>query len=72
MRSDLRLTTQPHTPKVAVPLARRPEGTRSLHKAGLSWAEIGSLVGQRSHSVTADVYAHAMIDGGYRETSRAL
>jgi hypothetical protein len=49
-----------------------PEGTRPLHKAGLSWAEIGSLVGQRSHSVTVDVYAHAIIDGGYREIGRAL
>ena len=40
-----------------------------LHKQGLSWAEIGGLVGQRDLSTTADVYTHVV--GDYREVDRA-
>jgi integrase len=32
------------------------------HRAGVSWAEIGSWVGQRSLSVTADTYTHVLVD----------
>jgi integrase len=39
------------------------------HKAGLSWAEVGQRVGQRSRLVTADRYTHALVD--YRELDRA-
>lgn len=41
-----------------------------LHKQGFSWAEIGSLVGQRSKVVTADTYTHVL--GDYREVERVL
>lgn len=40
-----------------------------LHHDGMTWAEIGALVGQRNLSVTADRYTHAMVD--YREIDRA-
>jgi integrase len=33
-----------------------------LHRKGVSWAEIGERVGQRSLAVTADVYSHALVD----------
>ena len=39
-----------------------------LHKQGSSWAEIGERVGQRSKTVTADRYTHALVD--YREVDR--
>jgi integrase len=39
-----------------------------LHKQGLSWAEIGRLVGQRNLSTTADIYTHVV--GDYREVDR--
>jgi integrase len=39
------------------------------HKQGLSWAEIGGLVGQRNLSTTADTYTHVL--GDYREVCRA-
>ncbi len=44
------------------PHALRHRRISLMHKRGLSWAEIGALVGQRSRLVTADVYSHAMID----------
>ena len=34
-----------------------------LHAQGRSWAEIGTFVGQRKLSVTADTYAHVLSDG---------
>jgi integrase len=40
-----------------------------LHRQGVSWAEIGERVGQRSLSVTADTYTHVLVD--YREVDRA-
>lgn len=40
-----------------------------LHRQGVSWAEIGDRVGQRSRIVTADTYTHVLIDG--REVDRA-
>ena len=51
-----------------------PDGLRHrrislLHKQGLSWAEIGSLVGQRNISTTADIYTHVV--GDYREVDRS-
>jgi integrase len=33
-----------------------------LHRQGRSWAEIGSLVGQRSARVTSDTYTHVLLD----------
>jgi integrase len=39
-----------------------------LHRQGESWAEIGSKVGQRNLSVTADRYSHAMLE--YSEIDR--
>lgn len=39
-----------------------------LHRQGVSWAEIGDRVGQRSRLVTADRYSHALVD--YRELDR--
>jgi integrase len=39
-----------------------------LHKRGVSWAEIGGLVGQRDLSVTANTYSHVLIDN--REVDR--
>jgi integrase len=41
-----------------------------LHKQGFSWAEVGTLVGQKSRIVTADTYAHVLLD--YREVDRIL
>ena len=38
------------------------------HRHGMSWAEIGSWVGQRSLSVTADTYTHVLADD--READR--
>jgi hypothetical protein len=34
-----------------------------LHRLGVSWAEIGERVTQRSKLVTADRYTHALVDG---------
>jgi integrase len=39
-----------------------------LPKRGVSWAEIGGLVGQRDLAVTANTYSHVLIDG--REVDR--
>jgi integrase len=39
------------------------------HRRGLSWAEIGDRMGQRSRLVTADIYSHALLDP--RELDRA-
>jgi hypothetical protein len=39
-----------------------------MHKAGITWAEIGDLVGQRSRLVTADTYSHVLLDS--REVDR--
>lgn len=39
-----------------------------LHWQGVSWADIGDRVGQRSKVVTADRYSHALVD--YREVNR--
>jgi integrase len=39
-----------------------------LHRQGVSWAEIGERMGQKSKLVTADTYTHALIDG--REVDR--
>ena len=33
-----------------------------LHRQGRTWAEIGAFVGQRSASVTSDVYTHVLLD----------
>ena len=33
-----------------------------LHLRGVLWARIGEFVGQRSLSVTADTYSHALAD----------
>ena len=33
-----------------------------LHLRGVPWARIGEVVGQRSLSVTADVYSHVLSD----------
>jgi integrase len=40
-----------------------------LHRDGQTWAEIGAKVGQRNLSVTADRYAHVLLDP--REVDRA-
>ena len=40
-----------------------------MHGQGISWAEIGELVGQRSRVVTADTYSHVLVDP--REIDRA-
>jgi integrase len=40
-----------------------------LHRQGVSWAEIGERVGQRSRIVTADRYSHALVDA--REIDQA-
>lgn len=50
------------------PHALRHRRISLLHKHGLSWAEIGALVGQRSRIVTADTYSHVL--GEYREVDR--
>jgi integrase len=39
-----------------------------MHQQGVSWAEIGERVGQRSRAVTADTYSHTIAD--YREIDR--
>jgi integrase len=39
-----------------------------MHRNGVSWADIGARMGQRSKLVTADTYSHAIIDG--REIDR--
>jgi integrase len=44
------------------PHALRHRRISLLHKQGLSWAEIGDKVGQRSRVVTADTYSHVLID----------
>ncbi len=41
------------------------------HRQGLSFAEVGQKVGQRSLSVTADTYTHVLLDD-YREIARIL
>ena len=51
------------------PHALRHRRISLLHKHGLSWAEIGDRVGQRSRLVTADTYSHVLIDN--REVDRA-
>jgi hypothetical protein len=51
------------------PHALRHRRISLLHKDGVSWAEIGDRVGQRSRLVTADTYTHALLD--YREIDRA-
>ncbi len=43
-------------------------GVSLLHKAGLSWAEIGGLVGQTDLATTANTYSHVVAD--YREVDR--
>jgi integrase len=50
------------------PHALRHRRISLLHCQGVSWAEIGERVGQRSRVVTADRYSHALID--YREVDR--
>jgi integrase len=51
------------------PHALRHRRISMLHRQGVSWAEIGERVGQRSKLVTADRYSHALVD--YREIDRA-
>jgi integrase len=51
------------------PHALRHRRISLLHRQGVSWAEIGERVGQRSKVVTADRYSHALVD--YREVNRA-
>jgi integrase len=51
------------------PHALRHRRISLMHRNGLSWAEIGERVGQRSRLVTADTYSHALIDN--REVERA-
>lgn len=51
------------------PHALRHRRISLLHRDGVSWAEIGERVGQRSRLVTADTYSHALID--HREIDRA-
>ena len=51
------------------PHALRHRRISLLHFAGVSWADIGDRVGQRSKVVTADRYSHALVD--YREIDRA-
>ncbi len=51
------------------PHALRHRRISLLHRAGVSWAEIGERVGQRSRMVTADTYTNALIDS--REIDRA-
>lgn len=52
------------------PHALRHRRISLLHKQGISWAEIGDRVGQRSRAVTADTYSHVLIDP--REIDRAM
>ncbi len=51
------------------PHALRHRRVSLLHKRGVTWAEIGALVGQRSRVVTADTYSHVLLDP--REVDRA-
>ena len=51
------------------PHALRHRRISLLHRQGVSWAEVGERVGQRSRIVTADRYTHALVD--YRELDRA-
>lgn len=51
------------------PHALRHRRISLLHRQGVSWADIGDRVGQRSKLVTADRYSHALVD--YREIDRA-
>jgi len=51
------------------PHAIRHRRISLLHRQGVSWADIGDRVGQRSKLVTADRYSHALVD--YREVDRA-
>lgn len=51
------------------PHALRHRRLSLLHRQGVSWAEIGERVGQRSKVVTADRDSHALID--YREIDRS-
>lgn len=51
------------------PHALRHRRISLLHSQGVSWADIGDRVGQRSKVVTADRYSHALVD--YREIDRA-
>lgn len=50
------------------PHALRHRRISLLHRQGVSWADIGDRVGQRSKLVTADRYSHALVD--YREIDR--
>jgi integrase len=43
-----------------------------LHRQGRTWAEIGSLVGQRKLSLTADTYTHVLTDGRELDYAAAL
>jgi integrase len=54
------------------PHALRHRRISLLHRNGISWAEIGDLVGQRSRLVTADTYSHAMIDSGEVDRAKLL
>ena len=51
------------------PHALRHRRISLLHHDGVSWADIGVRVGQKSKVVTADRYSHALVD--YREIDRA-
>ena len=50
------------------PHALRHRRISLLHRQGLSWAEIGDAVGQKSKVVTGDTYTHVLIDP--REVNR--
>ena len=52
------------------PHALRHRRISLLHRQGMSWAEIGERMGQRSKLVTADTYTHALIDSA-RSTGRS-
>ena len=41
----------------------------SLHRQGVTWAEIAERVGHRSKALTADTYSHVLVDP--REIDRA-
>ena len=53
------------------PHALRHRRISILHN-GVSWAEIGERVGQRSRLVTADTYSHAMIDASEVDRAKLL
>jgi integrase len=70
-------------PRTAIARAARASGTPAWsphdlrhrrislwHRQGETWALIGSRVGQRSLSVTADVYTHVLMDD--RELDHAV